>query len=115
MKNALISAAIFLSATLSTAMMTTAQTNPPNPPKSPPASSQSGGPRSKYPRHKSAPKDPADVHDDAIVIDTHADTPQRFLDEHFDLDGPLEGGQINLKAIHDGNLGAEFFFYMGRA
>jgi len=26
--------------------------------------------------------DPAQVHSSAIVIDTHADTPQRFVDEH---------------------------------
>jgi membrane dipeptidase len=30
------------------------------------------------------------------VIDTHADTPQRFLDEHFDLGDPLKGGNFNL-------------------
>ncbi len=45
----------------------------------------------------------------AIVIDTHADTPQRFLDENFDLAMPLNGGQINFDAINQGNLGAEFF------
>jgi membrane dipeptidase len=45
----------------------------------------------------------------AIVVDTHADTPQRFLDEHFDLAGPLAGGQLNLRSVHKGNLGAEFF------
>jgi len=45
----------------------------------------------------------------AIVIDTHADTPQRFVDEHFDLSDPLGGGNLNLESIHKGNLGAEFF------
>jgi membrane dipeptidase len=45
----------------------------------------------------------------AIVIDTHADTPQRFVDEHFDLSDPLNGGNLNLDSIHKGNLGAEFF------
>src|ERR1035438_9806731 len=25
------------------------------------------------------------IHDSAIVVDTHADTPQRFLDENFDI------------------------------
>jgi membrane dipeptidase len=52
---------------------------------------------------------PAAVHPSAIVIDTHADTPQRFVDEHFDLADPLNGGNLNLDAIHKGNLGAEFF------
>jgi membrane dipeptidase len=49
------------------------------------------------------------VHRSALVIDTHADTPQRFVDEHFDLADPLHGGEINLESIHKGNLGAEFF------
>jgi membrane dipeptidase len=44
-----------------------------------------------------------------LVIDTHADTPQRFVDEHFDLSGPLGEGELNLDSIHKGNLGAEFF------
>jgi len=45
----------------------------------------------------------------AIVIDTHADTPQRFVDEQFDLAGPLNGGHVNLEAIQQGLLSAEFF------
>jgi membrane dipeptidase len=52
---------------------------------------------------------PEAVHRSALVIDTHADTPQRFLDEHFDLADPLNGGNLNLDSIHRGNLGAEFF------
>ena len=51
----------------------------------------------------------AAVHRLALVIDTHADTPQRFVDEHFDLADPLGGGNLNLDSIHKGNLGAEFF------
>jgi membrane dipeptidase len=51
----------------------------------------------------------AQVHASAIVIDTHADTPQRFLDEQFDLGDPLKGGQLNLESAKKGNLGAEFF------
>jgi membrane dipeptidase len=49
------------------------------------------------------------VHRSALVIDTHADTPQRFVDEHFDLGDPLQGGNLNLESMHQGNLGAEFF------
>jgi len=52
---------------------------------------------------------PEQVHRSAIIIDTHADTPQRFVDEHFDLGDPLDGGNLNLDSIHKGNLGAEFF------
>ena len=57
----------------------------------------------------SAKPSAAAVHQSAIVIDTHADTPQRFLDEHFDLDDPLKGGQFNLASARKGGLGAEFF------
>jgi membrane dipeptidase len=52
---------------------------------------------------------PEAVHRSALVIDTHADTPQRFLDESFDLGDPLNGGNLNLDSIHKGNLDAEFF------
>jgi len=52
---------------------------------------------------------PAAIHSQAIVIDTHADTPQRFLDENFDLADPLNGGQLNFESAKAGNLGAEFF------
>ncbi|MGH9590265.1 MAG: dipeptidase [Terracidiphilus sp.] len=52
---------------------------------------------------------PAEVHRSAIVIDAHADTPQRFLDEGFDLASPREGGDLNLDSIREGNLAAEFF------
>ena len=63
------------------------------------------------PAHKMTPKSssPEGVHRSALVIDTHADTPQRFVDEHFDLSDPLGGGNLNLDSIRKGNLGAEFF------
>jgi membrane dipeptidase len=51
------------------------------------------------------------IHDSAIVIDTHADTPQRFLDEGFDIGStdPKDNGHISLDKARRGNLGAEFF------
>ena len=54
---------------------------------------------------------PQAVHQSAIIIDTHADTPQRFLDENFDLgqNTPVSEGHIDLGKINQGNLGAEFF------
>ena len=52
---------------------------------------------------------PAAVHQSSIVIDTHADTTQRLLDEHYDLTQPLNGGHLNFDAAKRGNLGAEFF------
>ena len=51
------------------------------------------------------------IHDSAIVVDTHADTPQRFLDEGFDIGSmdPNDVGHISLDKASRGNLGAEFF------
>jgi membrane dipeptidase len=53
--------------------------------------------------------DPGKVHASAIVIDTHADTPQRFVDEHWNFTDPLNGGMLNYDAARKGNLGAQFF------
>ncbi len=52
---------------------------------------------------------PEEVQRSSIVIDTHADTPQRFVDEGYDLSDPLNGGNFNLASARKGNLGAEFF------
>ncbi len=52
---------------------------------------------------------PEQVERSAIIIDTHADTPQRFVDENYDLGDPLKGGNWNLESAEKGNLGAEFF------
>ena len=51
------------------------------------------------------------IQDSAIVIDTHADTPQRFLDENYDIGStdPNDKGHISLDKAKRGNLGAEFF------
>src|SRR3984893_15403594 len=51
------------------------------------------------------------IHDSAIIVDTHADTPQRFLDEDFDVGStnPHDVGHISLDKARRGNLGAEFF------
>ena len=51
------------------------------------------------------------IHDSAIVVDTHADTPQRFLYEGFDIgsNDPKDVGHISLDKARAGNLGAEFF------
>lgn len=67
------------------------------------ASSSHAGPM------KSKTQTPAQVHASALVIDSHADTPQRFLDEHYDVAGPLHGGEWNLETARKGNLGAQFF------
>ena len=51
------------------------------------------------------------LHDSALIVDTHADTPQRFLDEGFDIGStdPNDLGQLSLDKAKRGNLGAEFF------
>jgi membrane dipeptidase len=78
--------------------------------------------QSRQPRHKkpqktaharkaTAPETAQSIHQSALIIDTHADTPQRFLDENFDLGEitPVSEGQVDLDKIRKGNLGAEFF------
>jgi membrane dipeptidase len=52
---------------------------------------------------------PGAAHASAIVIDSHADTPQRILDENFDLARPRGDGDWDLEAARAGNLGAQFF------
>ena len=51
------------------------------------------------------------IQDSAIVIDTHADTPQRFLDEGFDIGStdPNDIGHLSLDKARRGGLSAEFF------
>jgi membrane dipeptidase len=51
------------------------------------------------------------IHDSALIIDTHADTPQRFLDQGFDIGStdPHDVGHLSLDKARGGNLGAEFF------
>ena len=51
------------------------------------------------------------IHENAIVVDTHADTPQRFLDENYSIGNtdPKDRGHVSLDKARAGNLGAEFF------
>jgi membrane dipeptidase len=49
------------------------------------------------------------IHNSAIIIDTHADTPGRFVDENFDLAQDAGTGYLDFDKIKAGNLGAEFF------
>src|ERR1035438_9250363 len=49
------------------------------------------------------------IHNSALVIDTHADTPGRFVDENFDLAQDAGHGYVDFNKIKAGNLGAEFF------
>src|SRR5258706_3595716 len=51
------------------------------------------------------------IHESALVVDTHADTPQRFLDENFDIGStdPKDHGHLSLDKAKAGNLRSEFF------
>src|SRR5437764_9837661 len=51
------------------------------------------------------------IHDSSLLIDTHADTTQRLLDENFDMANPPAGdpGNLDFAKAKAGNLGAEFF------
>ncbi len=51
------------------------------------------------------------IHNSSIIVDTHADTPQRFLDENFDIGNsdPKDVGHVSLAKARAGNLDAEFF------
>ena len=50
----------------------------------------------------------AKLHRQAIVVDTHIDTPQRFLDEDFDLAPHDPKGHIDLPRMKEGGLDAGF-------
>jgi membrane dipeptidase len=52
-----------------------------------------------------------EIQNSAIVIDTHEDTPQRFLDENYDIasSDPKDHEFISLDKARAGNLGALFF------
>ncbi|MGA2438365.1 MAG: dipeptidase [Acidobacteriaceae bacterium] len=66
------------------------------------------------PARQSARNRHAAVHASALVIDAHADTPQRFVEESWDFTSPLAiadqpAGHLNLATARRGNLAAEFF------
>jgi membrane dipeptidase len=49
------------------------------------------------------------LHFTSIVVDTHDDTTQRFLDGKFDLGSRSATGSIDIPRMREGNLGAIFF------
>src|SRR3954464_4577625 len=57
------------------------------------------------------PMSPKAIHQSALIIDTHADTTQRLLDEDFDLANvpPGDPGHLDFAKAKAGNLAAEFF------
>ena len=49
------------------------------------------------------------IHSTSIVFDAHADTPQRFLFDHFDLGSRDTEGGVDIPRMHEGGIGAIFF------
>jgi membrane dipeptidase len=49
------------------------------------------------------------LHSSSIVVDTHDDTTQRFLDGKFDLGARSSKGSIDIPRMREGNLSAIFF------
>jgi len=58
-----------------------------------------------------AAPDAREVHQSALIVDGHMDTPLRLLDEEFDLgsDTPVIEGHVDLGKARAGNLGGVFF------
>ena len=54
-------------------------------------------------------RDPLSIHYRAIAIDMHADTVQRVLDEHVDLQHQLPDGHFDAVRAKAGGLDAQFF------
>src|SRR6266849_1404493 len=57
----------------------------------------------------SAANDPLAIHRRAIVIDMHADTTQRLVDEKVDLAQRLSDGHLDSVRAQEGGLDAQFF------
>jgi membrane dipeptidase len=53
--------------------------------------------------------DPLSIHQRAIAIDMHADTVQRVLDEHVDIELQLSDGHFDAVRAKTGGLDAQFF------
>src|SRR5258708_7084665 len=49
------------------------------------------------------------LHFASLVVDTHDDTTQRFLDGGFDLGARSDAGSIDIPRMKEGGLGAIFF------
>src|SRR5713226_4565420 len=56
-----------------------------------------------------AANDPLAIHRRAIVIDMHADTTQRLVDEKIDLEQRLSDGHLDAVRAKEGGLDAQFF------
>jgi len=56
-----------------------------------------------------AATDPLSIHRRAIIVDMHADTTQRLVDENVDLQQQLSDGHLDAVRAKEGGLDAQFF------
>lgn len=56
-----------------------------------------------------AANDPLAIHQRAIIVDMHADTTQRLVDEQVDLEQRLSDGHLDAVRAKEGGLDAQFF------
>jgi len=57
----------------------------------------------------SSPADPLSIHRRAIIVDMHADTVQRVVDENVDINQKLGDGHLDAVRAKEGGLDAQFF------
>jgi membrane dipeptidase len=60
-------------------------------------------------KNGTAAGDPLAIHRRAIIIDMHADTTQRLVDEQVDLEQRLSDGHLDAARAKEGGLDAQFF------
>jgi membrane dipeptidase len=60
-------------------------------------------------KNATAASDPLALHRRAIIVDMHADTTQRLVDENIDLEQRLSDGHLDAVRAKDGGLDAQFF------
>jgi len=63
----------------------------------------------KMSEHTTLANDPLALHRRAIVVDMHADTTQRLVDEEIDLAQRLADGHLDAVRAKEGGLDAQFF------
>ncbi len=68
-------------------------------------------PRNMNPKSENSTvsNDPLAIHRRAIVVDMHADTTQRLVDENVDLEQRLPDGHLDAVRAKEGGLDAQFF------
>ena len=54
-------------------------------------------------------EDALKLHAESLVVDGHADTPQRFVDERWDFAAAAGDGMVDLASARAGGLNAQFF------